>query len=87
MLKREPVKRRSDIKNWGQWPADVEPIIRDWNKRKRLSFIGSGVFRCVDCRQLCEPQPYGTAAFRSKRSYDRIKQICDDCLIKRARGL
>jgi hypothetical protein len=84
-----PVKPKSTITNWGQWPADAEPQIRKWNRQGLLSFGGSGgVFKCIDCQEFCL---HGMTAFvrtrrEKKRGWDHGAYICDDCLIERARN-
>lgn len=72
-----PIKPDSGITNWGQWPADAEPVIWRWNKGKGLTFKGSGVFKCTDCNLFC---------VQHNRASLRGDLLCDDCLIGRARA-
>jgi hypothetical protein len=84
-----PVKPPSGITNWGQWPQDIEPVLKWWNAKSRprpegverhaLSFGGSSrnTFKCPDCEQFCRQ---GSTA-----RLDEVP-ICDDCLIARARS-
>lgn len=75
------LKPAGDIDNWGKWPADVEPLIREWNRSSdTLSFGGPymSVFKCPDCEAFCIPHRYGAA-------YHKGEHVCDDCLIERAR--
>ncbi len=71
-----PVKQPSGITTWGQWPADVEPLLKRWNRGKGLRFGGGGVFKCDDCAEFCT-QPL--------RAELRGQPLCDDCLIQRGR--
>jgi hypothetical protein len=74
-----PLKPASSILSWDGWPEDVVERLRHWNGGHRgLSFGGGRVFKCPDCARFCEPQRYGTATISGV-------EICDDCLIERAR--
>lgn len=82
------VKPASGIGRWGQWPQDVEQLLRWWNKQGRLTFrrtaTGSifdpqvNVFKCEDCSEFCEPHAHGAAVLDGD-------WLCDDCVITRAR--
>lgn len=76
------LKPASKINSWYQWPGDVRGILHEWNKRKegnRLSFpYNNFVFKCIDCKEFCEP--HSTTTARLDGDF-----ICDDCLIKKAR--
>lgn len=75
-----PLKPASPIRSWRDWPEDVVDLLKHWNGGYRgLSFWGHRVFKCPDCEQFCEPQKYGTATLHGV-------EICDDCLIARARA-
>lgn len=85
-----PLKPASGIASWNGWPEDVVKTLKFWNsgdcwatQGKRigagLSFRGWGVFKCTDCKAFCEPQKNGTAIFNGD-------ELCDECLIARARA-
>lgn len=76
-----PLKPKSGIVCWGDWPDEVVDAIRRWNGGKgghRLSFHGShGVFKCPRCEQFCEPD---TAACILDGA-----PHCDECVMALAR--
>lgn len=85
-----PLKPASGIASWAGWPEDVVKTLKHWNSGdywatrgkvsgQGLSFRGWGVFKCADCEEFCEPQKNGTAMFNGD-------ELCDDCLIERARS-
>jgi hypothetical protein len=81
---------KSKVIDWSGWPADVEPTLRHWNRKGRLSFrqetIGfwgppaTGLpcltAKCVDCGR-----------FFNQRWACLLDNcwVCDDCVITRAR--
>lgn len=73
-----PVKARTKINRWADWPEDCVDAIRGMVS----GWYGTGgVFKCDDCNAYCEPHPYGVPHIG--REHPAI--VCDDCLIKRAR--
>jgi hypothetical protein len=74
------VKPPSFFDRWGQWPATVEPTLREWNRGRthRLTFVRMSVtFKCPDCDRFCCPHRHGAARLDGEF-------VCDDCLIQRA---
>lgn len=75
-----PIKPASDIYTWSKWPADVEPILRHWNRGHRgLTFARIGIFKCTVCEEFCDSHTYGAAVMKGK-------PFCDDCIISEARA-
>lgn len=82
----EGIKPRSGIESWSGWPSDCVETIRAWNRGRGLRFAINhyfgcrpSIFRCCDCKLLCEAARYGVAVLKGDK-------ICDDCLIGRARA-
>jgi hypothetical protein len=78
------VRPPSGIRTWADWPLDVVDVLREWNKKRDLSFVyistgGSRViFRCEVCELWHDPST--TVGILRK------KAVCDGCLIKLARA-
>src|SRR5688572_20200816 len=51
-----PIKPRTRINRWGDWPKDcveqIRKLVRGW-------YPTGGVFKCADCEAFCEPHPHG----------------------------
>lgn len=73
-----PLKPRSNIRTWEDWPEDVQKVLKTWNSNWLLSFYGSRVYKCSDCSEYCEG--HSSVAFQNH------EWVCDDCLIDRARS-
>jgi hypothetical protein len=81
-----PVKLRTHINRWGDWPEDcvdaIRRLVHGW-------YSTGGVFKCCDCGEFCEPHPYGVpflGPLAPLRDPVKATLLCDDCLIRRARA-
>lgn len=79
-----PVKPRTKINRWGDWPEDcveqIKRLVRGW-------YSTGGVFKCCDCGEFCQPHPHGVPHLGNAADGRNCKTIlCDDCLIERARA-
>jgi len=78
------VRPPSGIRTWADWPKDVVDVLREWNKKKDLSFvyISNGQSRVIFKCEVCEiwHDPGSTVGVLRK------KAVCDSCLIKLARA-
>ena len=72
-----PVKPRTKINRWSDWPEDcvdtIREMVRGW-------YATGGVFKCADCGEFCHPHPHGVPHIKETNDI-----VCDDCLIERAR--
>jgi hypothetical protein len=81
-----PVKPRTRINRWSDWPDDcvasIRRLVHGW-------YSTGGLFKCCDCGEFCEPHPYGVpflGPLAPLRDPVKATLLCDDCLIRRARA-
>lgn len=83
-MKTLAVRPPSGIRTWDDWPTDVVEVLREWNRKKELSFIyiSNGHVRVIFQCEVCEDwhTPQATVGVLRKRA------VCDSCLIKIARA-
>lgn len=97
MIIREPIKPRSEINRWADWPDDVREELKAWN-RQRAPFPGwhyrLGFYRAGPLRNGAYP----LRTFRCSEckylcmhhpngtaTLDGYTKVCDECLIHLAR--